>query len=329
MKTMTQQERVQAAIKGEQTDRMPFSIWYHVPHVDQDPVALAEESLRLAELYDLDFIKMMPFGNYQAADFGLSCTYFCTKTEPVLERKFAIDDPIEWTELLPHSGDYANHGKQLQAAQHLKKLIGDKPLPFVQTIFSPFTTAKKLAGNRVFDDMRKHPDYLHQALKAITETCVDSCYKHLEAGVSGFFFASQCSSFDYVTEEEYLEFGKTYDMQVLAACKEAWFNIVHIHGDNTMWKLLADYPVQCVNWHDRWVEPSMQEARKLSDKCFMGGIDETKLLNMNEVEIKQHLEQAIEIHGGRKGLIIAPGCVAKITTPEEKMVLTQQILKTL
>ncbi len=60
-------------------------------------------------------------------------------------------------------------------------------LPFVQTIFSPLTTAKKLAGMRLFQDMRSHPDYVHQALKAITQTCIDFVAENLAAGVSGFF----------------------------------------------------------------------------------------------------------------------------------------------
>ena len=89
---MSSKERVMAAIRKDDVDQIPFGMWFHTPHVDQDAVALAELQTRLAQNLELDFIKMMPFGNFQAADFGLSCDYFCTPNDMVLERKFAIDD---------------------------------------------------------------------------------------------------------------------------------------------------------------------------------------------------------------------------------------------
>ena len=66
---MTKRERVMAALRREEVDKIPLSIWYHIPQVDQDPVQLAEETLRITKEYDFDFIKMMPFGNYCAQDY--------------------------------------------------------------------------------------------------------------------------------------------------------------------------------------------------------------------------------------------------------------------
>lgn len=60
MNKMTKKERVVAAINKKEVDRVPFSIWYHIPHVDQDPVQLAEVQIEQAHSYDMDFIKMMP-----------------------------------------------------------------------------------------------------------------------------------------------------------------------------------------------------------------------------------------------------------------------------
>ena len=316
MKKMTKKERLLAAVNKEEVDRIPFSIWYHVPHVDQDPVQLAEETIRQAHLYDIDFIKMMPFGNYSAHDYGLSCTFYCTEDQPVLERKFAINDPKEWTELEALPGCFGSHGKQLQFARELKKQLKGEEIPYVQTIFSPLTTAKKLAGARVIEDMRSHPEYLHQALKAITETTINFIKLNIEAGVAGFFLATQCATTDLMTEAEYEEFGKKYDLEVINAYKdETYFNIVHIHGDNTMFELLEDYPVQCINWHDRWAKPTMLEARSLSEKCFLGGINEKWLAEAKPEDIKEHLREVV-LEAGPKGMVITPGCVAKLETPK-------------
>lgn len=316
MEIMTRKERILAAIQKKDVDRPPFSIWYHIPHVDQDPVQLAEAQIQIARNYDMDFIKMMPYGNYSAHDFGLSCTFYCTKTQPVMERKFAIQDVKEWREIEPLPGCFGAHGKQLLLARQLQKQLKGEELPYVQTIFSPLTTAKKLAGARVFEDMRSHPEDVHLALKAITETTIDFVKANIEAGVAGFFFATQCANTDWVTEAEYDEFGAAYDLQVIEAYKDiTYFNIAHIHGDNTMFQKIAEYPVNCLNWHDRWTSPGMDEARKLSDKCFLGGINEKWLSTANHEEISGHVKEAVQ-NAGRKGLMITPGCVAEPDTPE-------------
>ena len=316
---MTRKERIMAALSHKEVDRIQFGMWYHLPHVDQDAVALAETQIQMVEDFDLDFIKMMPFGNYQAADYGLSCTYFCTPTQAVFERKFKIDTPEEWGELRELPGCYGNHGKTLLAALQIAKQQKKKgiEIPFIQTMFSPLTIARKLAGDRIFKDMKENPKLLHHALDAIMKTSVNFVKENINAGVSGFFFASQCSSFDLMTEEEYKEFGVKYDLPVLEAAKEGtYFNVIHIHGENTMFKLLSSYPVNCVNWHDRWVAPDLKTARTITDKCLMGGINETWLNKAAPSEIKSHIQQAVEM-GGRTGLILSPGCCASMNTPVE------------
>ena len=59
MDKMTKKERLEAALKGEEVDRIPISIWQHFSTVDQDPVSLAEIQVRTAEKFDYDFIKLM------------------------------------------------------------------------------------------------------------------------------------------------------------------------------------------------------------------------------------------------------------------------------
>ena len=128
MNKMTKKERVVAAINKQEVDRIPFSMWYHIPHADQDPVHLAEVQIEQARCYDLDFIKMMPFGNYGAHDYGLSVTFYCTKTQPAFERKFAIQDVKEWTEIEPLPG-FRFPGKQLLFARQLQKQLRVKKYP--------------------------------------------------------------------------------------------------------------------------------------------------------------------------------------------------------
>ena len=46
---MTKFERVQAALKRQPTDRLPYAFWRHFPDVDRNPAALAQSTLRFHE----------------------------------------------------------------------------------------------------------------------------------------------------------------------------------------------------------------------------------------------------------------------------------------
>lgn len=330
MADMAKTERIKKALAKEKVDRVPLSIWFHMPDVDQDPVELAERSIAVAHHYDFDFIKMMPFGNYGAHDYGLSVRFFCTETQPALEREFAIKSHKDWLQLEPLPAYYGTYGKQVQFAQQLQKLLKGEDLPYIQTIFSPLTTAFKLAGKRIFTDLRGHPSEVHHALKVIAETTCNFCKANIEAGVAGFFFASKCSSYNFMTDVEYAEFGVPYDMQVLNSyIHDTYFNVVHIHGDNTMFEKLANYPVNCVNWHDRWVSPTMAEARNVTDKCLLGGINEKRLKEeLFGQSLVDHIEGAIR-NGGVRGLMLGPGCVATLPVDGNKFATIREAVNTL
>lgn len=319
MNLMTKKERVLAALKKEEVDRVPHSIWLHYPHRDQDPRTLAETQVDFMKKYDHDFIKLMPFGLYSVQDYGPKIKVYGTKNQPPIIDEYGIKDIKEWEDIKVLAGTYGTHGQQVQLASHVSKLLkasGDDA-PFVQTIFSPLTTALKLAGPRIFEDLKEDPKLFHQALQNITETTINFMKENVNAGVSGFFFASQCSTTDMMTEEAYDEFGAKYDLQLFDAVKDdTFFNIIHIHGENTMFEKLASYPGNCINWHDRWIAPSLAEARKITDKCLLGGLNENDiLLNGTPEEIDKHVYEAFEM-AGKKGFMVGPGCVANPDTPD-------------
>ena len=41
---MTKRERIQAAVKGTKPDKLPYSLWTHLPGIDLDPALLAEKT---------------------------------------------------------------------------------------------------------------------------------------------------------------------------------------------------------------------------------------------------------------------------------------------
>lgn len=314
---MTRRERVKAALVGQKVDRIPMSVWMHFPVVDQDPRMLAETQVELHEKCELDFIKLMPFGLYSVQDWGCRIKYSCTETANPVVHKYAIDEAKDWEKVQALPAYFGTWGKQLLLMKYVKELLQDDS-PVIQTIFSPMTTARKLAGDRIFDDMRSHPEIFHKAMKVITETTANFIRENIKLGADGFFFATQCATRDLMSDEEYKEFCQQYDLMLLEEANNGgWFNLLHMHGSNIRFKELANYPVHALNWHDRREYPTLKEARLLTNKCLIGGLDEQGAISKGPIEkITAETLDAIE-QAGSTGLMLGPGCVAELCTPHE------------
>jgi uroporphyrinogen decarboxylase len=317
---MTKTERVRAALAGKSVDRPPVSVWMHFPAVDQDSLTLAETQVAFQKQYDYDFIKLMPFGLYSAQDWGCQVRFFCDAEHPPIVFKHGVQKPEDWQKLKPLSPTFGNWGQQLQLAEYSVKLAGSD-VPVIQTIFSPLTTAYKLAGERLLKDMRDHPDWVHEGLKMISETTRNSIIENAKTGIAGIFFATQCATTDLMNTTEYAEFGRAYDIPLLETANDCglWFNMLHIHGDNIMFEDLMDYPVSALNWHDRQVYPSLKEARSMSDLCLIGGLHEKGVIsNGNPEEVVREICGALADAGTEK-IMIGPGCVTDPNPPKANL----------
>ena len=73
--SMTKRERCMAAVKGEKPDKIPYSLWSHMPQFDHDADAITEKTYEFYKTYDVDFIKTMNNGMYSIEDFGAVIDY--------------------------------------------------------------------------------------------------------------------------------------------------------------------------------------------------------------------------------------------------------------
>jgi uroporphyrinogen decarboxylase len=83
----------------------------------------------------------------------------------------------------------------------------------------------------------------------------------METGISGIFYAVQHAQFGLLSRQEYQEFGRSYDMQVLEPARASWLNLLHLHGEDVMFDEFLDYPMAAINWHDRETPPTLAEAK--------------------------------------------------------------------
>lgn len=305
---MNHWERVRAAVKGEEVDQVPVSLWRHWPVDDETPGGLAAVMVSWQRQYDFDLVKFMPTGTYGIEDWGAETCYEPNYRGVRTVTKFGLSQAEQWPRLAQLDVTRGYLGNQIEALRLAAEALDDS-VPILQTIFSPLTTARKLAGDRVFTDLRCNPELLKEGLQIIADTTARFARESLRAGAHGMFFASQCDTYQLLSEAEYKEFGEQFDLQVLDAVQDAEFNMVHAHGHDIMFDLMSSYPANMFNWHDRLTWPTLKEARKQSSGLLVGGISEWQTLLHGPPEaIQAEVKEAIAQTDGRS-LMVGPGCV--------------------
>lgn len=330
MAKYSKRERVEAALAGEPVDRVPVSAWRHFIPEERSVPALTAASLRHFQEYDWDWLKLNPRATYYAEAWGNRYDY--EQYHGVLPR--LVDGPLnspadlERIEAVDSMGGV--FGEQLEQVRQVRAGIGDAHL--LQTVFSPLSVLAFLAGrsespqqDKVVESqfagvrrlIRENPEGTHAALQAVSATLAGYAAAAVEAGASGLFYAIvRLARQGVLTEAEYAEFGRPYDLQVLQAVQGAPFNMLHICGPYAYFDSIADYPVHAVNWaavgqHN----PTVGEAAGRTRLALVGGVDEEGVLQHGTPqEVIEQASEAIRATGGR-GFLLAPGCGAAMDAP--------------
>jgi uroporphyrinogen decarboxylase len=186
----------------------------------------------------------------------------------------------------------------------------------VQTIFSPLAQAKNLVGPaNLIAHLRQWPEAVHTGLRTITETTLRFLNEACKTGIAGIFYAVQHAQYGLLNEAEFGEFGRAYDLPILAAAQGLWLNIVHLHGEAVMFNPVSKYPCAVLNWHDRETQPGLSAALAAFPGPVCGGLRQWDSMVLGTPEtIRQEARDAIESTQGLR-LILGTGCVTPTTAP--------------
>ena len=328
MKQMSRRERLQAAINREPVDRIPYAVWRHFPSVDHSSAGLAQATLRFHERYGSDFIKITPRGGYAVEAWG------CVEGDEVRPDghrpcvRCAVRDAGDWKKVRPldpaTAPGWSEHLETI-IRMGFDRRIGDAPV--LPTLFSPLSLARKLSGDRLTHDLRAEPGLVTDALEAIAETLVRFAALALAEGVAGIFYSIQAASRSVSSPEDYARFGEPYDRRVLESVRDkSILTIVHCHGDRLMFDRLAPLPGHAWNWDDRAAGPSLAEVRAQTVGAVIGGLDQwTTLRDGTPEQAVAEAQDAIAQTGGL-GVIVGPGCVLQMNTPDTNVAAVVQAL---
>jgi len=325
---MNHRQRMKSCLRGERPDRTPVAMWRHFPVDDQQADTMAAAHLHFQQTFDWDFLKVTPASGYFVYDWGVEDAWNGHPHGTRDYTKRVVHKPEDWVMLEAPSIHRGHLAEQLTALNKIVEAIGEHT-PVIFTIFNPLSIAKKLCGDDLLvEHLNKFPDELCQGLQTITEVSkeyVDAVINQI--GADGIFFAVQHAQVSMLSEDEYNQFGRPYDLPVLQAAADGWLNVLHLHGEAIYFRLFVDYPVQVINWHDLETKPDLKTGLELFPGVVCGGIRQETTLNLGTPEqVRAEAEQAIAATGGQR-FILGTGCVAPATTPYGNLLAARRIVE--
>lgn len=311
MAQMSKWERVEASIQQQQADRVPWSLWRHFYDRETSAADLARAMLDWQTRNDFDLLKVNPRAQYHAEAWGCRYRYSGQPDVKPVAEDLVVKDLNDWGRIDVRPPTTPALEEQLRALAEIGRGLRGA-VPFLETVFSPLGVGGYLIGSQELlrRHLREHPQVIHQALQAITETLIGFVHEVLNAGTSGIFFATTVwASRDVLTEEEYDTFGRPYDLQVLKAAADARITMLHVCRKNNMLVRLLDYPVHIFNWAaTEEGNPSLGEiADTVKGHAVAGGLSDEALVAPSDAQALKETRSALEQASGR-GLILAGNC---------------------
>ena len=110
--------------------------------------------------------------------------------------------------------------------------------------------------------LEEAPDALSHALEVVAESLANFACQCLAAGADGVFLSVRDDWVDSPANGpgNYDRLVMPGDLKILAAVRSGTFNMLHVCGRALEFKRFAGYPVQVINWADRYAGPSIAEV---------------------------------------------------------------------
>ena len=301
---MNKRERFFAAVRGEKIDRPPVTAWVHFlsDHLTGEQTAALHRSF--LETYDWDVAKVMNDYRY-----------------PVPAGVQTLEHPASLRAFKPLGLDEPCFGEQLKCLATLRAALGPD-IALIDTGFDPYQQVLRNVGFDQAEHMWKHQA---ETLRALEIVAANTCryVKAVKAqGVEAYFLSINGAIREGFprgsNQQVYATFQRPFELQLLHAA-EGMVRILHVHGAGLDIGRVLDYPCEVISLSDRLPgNPGLAELRKITPKCLMGGIDETRFQERNLPALAREVDDALA-QAGRRKFILAPGCTIPSFSPKRSL----------
>ena len=292
---LTHKERVDRALRGEEVDRPPFSLWHHYKR----PTAQleAQDHLDFHRRYDTDFVKVMNDFDYPRSTTG------------------------KWYELEPLKTPYPEQLKTLELVRD--GLHGDAY--FIDTLYGPYMTAMLLlaaepefaakGGSEDRTDViksihtfqRENTAAWDEMMEAITQSTIHHIRSSQQIGASGTLVSVFNADSKFGSVEDYEKYSRPYDKRVMAALADSKLTLLHLHTlERPYLDQFRDFSAPVINYSVKTSGIPVADVRKIYSQAIAGGVDEVDFDKLTTEEIRKQWTLAREQAGGK--YIITPGC---------------------
>lgn len=294
-KQMTSRGRVDRALRGEDVDRPPFSMWHHFGLEKLPGERHAEATLAFHRKFRTDLVKVMSDYPYPKPKGN-------------------------WWELKVEENPFP---EQIRALELIRDGLGGRA-HFIETVFIPYNQAEKLSSKAEVARMRRErPQALLDALETIAKSEANHARRAVAAGASGVFLAIDNAQTGILTPEEYAKFSEPFDRMVIDAVRTAPLNVLHLHGDKVyLDRFCKGWPAAGVNYSPHGTGVSVAKARARYGGLLLCGVDERNYAQLTETEMKRQAQEARAAAGAK--FLLTPGCsVPNESTDEQLLRLTR------
>jgi uroporphyrinogen decarboxylase len=226
----------------------------------------------------------------------------------------------------PLSLDEPCFAEQLKCLAALRIALGPD-IALIDTGFDPYQQILRNIGFDQAAHMWKHKDDTLRALESVAGSICRYIAAVKAQGVEALFLSINGAIREGFprgsSQEVYEVFQRPFELQLLKAA-EGMVRILHVHGAGLDLGRVLDYPCEVISISDRLPgNPSLAELRKLTPKCLMGGIDETKFQERNLPALAREVDDAIA-QAGRNKFILACGCTIPSFSPKRSLMFLRE-----
>ena len=328
---MTGTERIQAALKGEWTDRRPvmlhnFMMAAHEEGISmkefgENPQSAAKAFINAAEKYDVDGLLIDVSTAILAGSLGVPVDY--PEDEPARTHGTLISSLNEIQSLSPV--DVASDtGIQhwLEITRIVKEYFGEEKYIRGNCDQAPFSLASMIRGSQeLMTDLLMEPDKVHLLLEYSTEAGIQ--FIRLMAGTGAHMVSNgdSVAGPEMIPPEFYTEFALPYEKRLVNEAHNLGLAYtLHICGDTEM--ILED---MVKTGADALELDYLTDIQKIYDHChsstlMIGNLDPSAVLKYGTPKlVKQKTLELLEIYKDSPRLMINAGCAIPPDTPPENI----------
>ena len=313
---MESYELIEAALRGEELRRLPLLLWRRFPRGDGDAGGLARAQLAFHRRFPSDLLKVSPLYGYPALAYGAELEPGWSPTGERRVRRPLIREAEDWEALDELEVEEGTLAMAVEAVSLIaERLQGETPI--LQTIYSPLTICLMIGGDRLPGDLEEEPEMVGEALRTTASTMAELSRASLDAGADGVFLINRTATEGFLSQGDYRRLIAPYDRWVLRASRGCLLRVLHLHGDESLFDLVAkEYPIEALSWSSE--RPTLREAEERFGGLLLGGLDIERLRGGEEEEIEGMVREAVETTSWGR-LILAPNCALHLSTPEENL----------